>query len=100
MRGIRPSHGNLTDRKEPRHNLSMKVRYRHDDYLVIANTRNISPGGMFLQTPTIPPLGSEILFTLYPPYASDSLELSGRIAWQHFGSGVGVEFNQRIPDGF
>ncbi len=59
---------------------------------------DISPGGMFIRTRELPPMGASILLQLVHPGATTAQTIEGRVAWQNASpgaEGVGVEFRCR-----
>ncbi len=46
-----------------------------------AYTRDISKGGLFIKTNLFPPINSDILIKLYPPFIQNPLEIKGRVVY-------------------
>lgn len=53
--------------------------------------RDISVGGMFVETSTPAPFGSEIVMTVKLPGGNTESQLGGRVRWGRAG-GMGIQF--------
>jgi uncharacterized protein (TIGR02266 family) len=74
----------------PRWQLVLPVRYQmrgHDSLALHGVTRNISPGGLFIQTPAPVTRGRELSLQIRLP--GDSVGLNGAVAWSREDPRVG-----------
>ncbi|MBI5477871.1 MAG: TIGR02266 family protein [Deltaproteobacteria bacterium] len=81
--------------------VALEVRYASTCAFLVAYTTNLSKGGVFLETPTPLPVGSEITLTISAPHAPEPMVVEGRVAWVRDQSdpeghpvGMGVQFSQ------
>jgi uncharacterized protein (TIGR02266 family) len=81
--------------------VALEVRYASACAFLVAYTTNLSKGGLFLETPTPLPVGSEIELTINAPHAPEPMVVQGRVAWVRDQSdpeghpvGMGVQFEQ------
>jgi uncharacterized protein (TIGR02266 family) len=81
--------------------IALEVRYATTAAFLIAYTTNLSKGGVFLETPTPLPVGSEITLTISAPHAPEPMVVAGRVAWvrdqsneEGYPVGMGVQFAQ------
>jgi len=81
--------------------VALEVRYASTCAFLVAYTTNLSKGGVFLETPTPLPIGSEITLTINAPHAPEPMVVPGRVAWVRDASdpeghpvGMGVEFGE------
>jgi len=79
--------------------VALEVRYATATAFLVAYTTNLSKGGLFLETPTPLPVGSEITLTISAPHATEPMVVAGRVAWVRDQSdpeghpvGMGVQF--------
>ncbi len=79
-------------RKQRRFATTLKVTYQTASDFVVDYTRNISTGGIFIDSKRPPDLGEKILFRLFPPGQADPIDLPGEVAWRLPGQGFGVQF--------
>ncbi len=86
-------------RKELRTEVEIEIRYRTAQEFLSVYARNISGGGIFVQTAQLLPLnhGVRLRFTL--PGISHRFDLSGIVVWSNPGSkqsslpsGMGIKF--------
>jgi type IV pilus assembly protein PilZ len=95
-------HPNDEPRRHARLIRRTKVRFQAENGFGTTDARDISCGGVFLQSRMPPPLGSRIEMSLVDPYTLKTLELSGRVVRviqpdPHYTSvvpGVGVAADQ------
>jgi len=80
-------------RKQRRYATTLKVTYQTATDFVIDYTRNISTGGIFINSQRPPELGTSILFRLHPPGEDEPIDLPGEVAWRRPGQGFGVRFS-------
>lgn len=81
--------------------VALEVRYASTCAFLVAYTTNLSKGGLFLDTPTPLPVGSEVQLTISAPHAPEPMVVWGRVAWVRdqvdadgHPTGMGVEFEQ------
>jgi uncharacterized protein (TIGR02266 family) len=81
--------------------VALEVRYASATAFLVAYTTNLSKGGLFMETPTPLPVGSDITLTISAPYAPEPMVVHGRVAWVRDQSdpdghpvGMGVQFDQ------
>ena len=79
-------------RQYPRKPLSTFVDFVSEGRSYREFTRNISEGGVYIETSTPFSIGKEILMTFSFPNSSNHLKLTGRIVRVE-DSGIGVQFN-------
>lgn len=82
----------FAERRSDRYEIALKVTYETSSDFVIDYTRNISTGGLFVTSQKQPPVGTSILFKLFPPGQSEPIEIAGKVAWHRHGKGFGVRF--------
>jgi type IV pilus assembly protein PilZ len=56
-----------------------------------ARAKDVSVGGMFVETPTVPPFGTEVTIRVKLPHGKDELSLPGLVRWVR-SDGMGVQF--------
>lgn len=81
-------------RKQRRYTTTLKVTYQTTADFVVDYTRNISTGGIFINSKRPPALGSSIMLYLHPPGENEPIELAGEVAWRQPGQGFGVRFSR------
>ncbi|KPJ77765.1 MAG: hypothetical protein AMJ54_06195 [Deltaproteobacteria bacterium SG8_13] len=80
----------LERRKDPRHPFSRYVFFATPARLYEGDLVNYSLGGIFIQSPDIPPVGEVIIVAL--PYSKDKNDKrKGQVVWRN-REGFGVEF--------
>jgi uncharacterized protein (TIGR02266 family) len=86
-----------TDRRQPRLPIKLEVEYRTAGAFLVSYSVNLSKGGVFLETGTPLPVGSQLQLAFEVPGAG-ALEVTGVVAWVRQGSfdglpdGMGVQF--------
>ena len=92
-------------RKSQRHDLRIRMDYRNEgggDFL-FEYTRNISKGGIFIETREPLPVGSRVEMRFQPPGTEQSLEIAGSVAWvnpyrpgsdDNPNPGMGIQFEE------
>lgn len=78
LRGDRPAAAD--QRATPRRLASFLVRMRDVSRLREVYTRDISDGGMFVSTPLLRPIGSEVSLVVVHPASDEEFELYGTVA--------------------
>ncbi len=88
-------------RKHDRFPLTVPVRVRvgaelefHDGTLV-----EVSAGGGLLATPTLPPLGADVVVELTPPGAAAAMTVAARVSYHTPQGTAGLRFVSRDGDG-
>ena len=88
-------------RKHDRFPLTVPVRFRvgaelefHDGTLV-----EVSAGGGLLATPTLPPLGADVVVELTPPGAAAAMTVAARVSYHTPQGTAGLRFVSRDGDG-
>lgn len=100
-----PAPGARERRRHPRMERRIKIRFQSDHAFGVSCSRDISTGGVFIQTHEPPPLGSRIEVTLIHPIHLHPLSLSGDVvrvveadpAVPSQVPGVGVAFGELEP---
>ena len=100
-----PATGGAERRRDPRAPISTEVRIRYPSLGQLAREicRDVSVGGMFVQSPVPPEIGTPVEFELELP-AKRPLVVrgAGRVVWRRTAdgsapSGFGVEFQELDP---
>lgn len=81
-------------RRHPRVPLGVAVQYtaRGASESATGTSRDISIGGMFIQTATPPPFGTELVVRVELPGQRAPLSLPAIVRWTRVGQGMGVQF--------
>jgi Tfp pilus assembly protein PilZ len=92
LRGDRPA--SADQRTAPRRLASFLVRLKDVSRLREVYTRDISDGGLFVSTPLVRPLGSEVSLVVVHPASDEEFELVGTVARLQEGppKGMGIRF--------
>jgi len=97
-------------KREPRVEAAFRVRYKSMDDLVVAYSKNLSRGGLFLRTKKLLPVDSTVRLHLDIPDGGEAISMPCRVAfvrddtdWGAVGqaSGMGIEFlepNEEVRD--
>ncbi len=92
-----PESSNDLDRRQfDRKKLIVDVHFEGGDATGIANTMDISTGGLFLKTNAALKVGGHLLMRL--TCAGEDLILSGIVAYAEQGRGFGVSFQNLTPE--
>ena len=89
----------MSDRRQPRLPIQLKVAYRTTGAFLVSYSVNLSKGGIFLETSTPLEVGEHVSLEFEVPGAG-VLEVEGAVAWVRQGSadglpdGMGVQFDQ------
>jgi uncharacterized protein (TIGR02266 family) len=78
-------------RQHERYRVAIDVTFRHGDALVTARTRDISLGGMFLETTQGVPYGTQLTIELKLPALQAPAVLEGTVRWMG-PDGMGIQF--------
>ena len=91
----------VVDRRDVRRNaVVLPVRFAHAGKMVQAATRDISPGGAFIETARVVPVGQCLQLGLLHPFFGGGVYVTCRVT-RHAsaGNGMGVCFVEWPPDG-
>ena len=86
------------DRRLPRLPIKLEVEYRTAGAFLVSYSVNLSKGGIFIETASPLPVGSQLSLMFEVPGAG-ALEVSGLVAWVRQGSfdglpdGMGIQFD-------
>ena len=84
------------DRREyPRKPCSMRVTYTTQDLLGRDSVKDISVGGVHIDTKVPFPIGQQITLMLSPPDVAEEISIPGEVVWGP-GQGIGVSFTQPL----
>jgi uncharacterized protein (TIGR02266 family) len=87
----------MSDRRQPRLPIKLEVEYRTAGAFLVSYSVNLSKGGIFVETATPLPVGSQVDLAFEVPGAG-SLEVTGVVAWVRQGTfdglpdGMGIQF--------
>jgi uncharacterized protein (TIGR02266 family) len=87
----------MTDRRQPRLPIKLEVEYRTAGAFLVSYSVNLSKGGIFVETASPLPVGSQLDLAFEVPGAG-SLDVTGVVAWVRQGSfdglpdGMGIQF--------
>ena len=85
-------------RKYPRKSTLMEITYSSDQRRVFEDfVRNISAGGLFIETNLVTELGQKLTMTFSRPGSGDPVKILGKIIRVDSG-GIGVKFNKLLSD--
>ena len=85
-------------RKYPRKSTLMEITYSSDQRRVFEDfVRNISAGGLFIETNLVTELGQKLTMTFSHPGSGDPIKVLGKIIRVDSG-GIGVKFNKLLSD--
>jgi uncharacterized protein (TIGR02266 family) len=98
--GEKPPVREVDTREHPRYDVSIPVDCSTRQSYFSNQARNISKGGLFLQSATPLPLDAEISLVLHLPGAKRNIFATGRVIWSGdtgkgttpIGSGSGIRF--------
>ena len=85
-------------RKYPRKSTLMEITYSSDQRRVFEDfVRNISAGGLFIETNLVTELGQKLTMTFSHPGSGDPIKVLGKIV-RADSSGIGVKFDTLLSD--
>jgi uncharacterized protein (TIGR02266 family) len=84
-------------RRAPRKPCSISVHYAIEDRLLTDIAKNISTGGVFIETFAPLSVGQEITLSISPPNQEEPIETAGEIVWSG-SKGMGVRFTTESED--
>lgn len=70
--------------------LIVDLHFNGDDATGVASTKDISPGGLYMNTQTVLPEGS--ILTLRLPFGEHHVVVNAEVVYSSPGQGVGVRF--------
>lgn len=89
-------------RTHPRKELELRIDYRSRILWQYKNGKNISEGGIFIETMNIEPPGTEVKLTIYFPDEPVGFEVEGEVVWNRpseekiddrlYPPGMGIRF--------
>ena len=83
-------------RKYPRRTTLMDITYSSDQRRIFEDfVRNISAGGLYIETNLVTELGQKLTLTFSHPDSSDPIKILGKIVRVDSG-GIGVKFNKLL----
>ncbi len=80
------------ERKDARHPIILKVSYDSPRDFMEDYTKNISAGGIFVESKNPLEVGLELLVRLHPPGHPIPIDLPAKVTWIKPNSGFGVRF--------
>jgi uncharacterized protein (TIGR02266 family) len=80
-------------RKTQRKAFSLSVQYATEHEILTDFPRDISSGGMFIETSASLPVGQTLTLTFTPPKGKKRLKITAEVVWTGPG-GVGVRFTE------
>lgn len=85
-------------RKYPRRSTLIDINYSSDQRRIFEDfVRNISAGGLFIETNLLSEIGQKLTMTFSHPNSGDPIKVSGKIVRVDSG-GIGVKFNKLLSD--
>ena len=85
-------------RKYPRKSTLINITYSSDQRRIFEDfVRNISAGGLFIETNLVTELGQKLTMTFSHPDSGDPIKVLGKIIRVDSG-GIGVKFNKLLSD--
>ena len=85
------------ERQDRRFSASCKVIYQTGPISYTEFTKNISAGGLLLQSQQTLTIGTKILIKLFPPHQGTPIELAGEVVRKSPSGGYGVRFINPAP---
>ncbi len=83
-------------RKYPRRSTLLDISYSSDQRRIFDDfVRNISAGGLYIETNLVTELGQKLTLTFSHPDSSDPIKILGKIVRVDSG-GIGVKFNKLL----
>jgi hypothetical protein len=85
-------------RKYPRRSTYVDITYSSDQRRIFEDfVRNISAGGLYIETNLVTELGQKLTMTFSHPDSGDPIKVLGKIIRVDSG-GIGVKFNKLLSD--
>ena len=85
-------------RKYPRKSTLIDITYSSDQRRIFEDfVRNISAGGLFIETNLVTELGQKLAMTFSHPGSGDPIKVLGKVIRVDSG-GIGVKFNKLLSD--
>ncbi len=79
-------------RRQQRYDRRLEIEVIRDDAHETTFTRNVSLGGVFVESAERPPFGTRVKLKFKVPTQKEPIDVGGVIRW-HDGSGFGVQFD-------
>ena len=91
------------NRTAPRIKTSMALAFSSNGDFLCGHIMNISCSGLFLNTETVLPVGTELALRIRLPEDLESMAIAGRVVWAKQAacaspSGMGIEFVRTSPE--
>lgn len=91
-------HSKHEKRKNPRRSTLINITYSSDQRRIFEDfVRNISAGGLYIETNLVSELGQEMTMNFSHPDSGDPIKVLGKIIRVDSG-GIGVKFNKLLSD--
>lgn len=87
------SHQKREKRKNTRKNCMLNIDYSNGKQIFNSFSRDISPGGMFIETFESHMPGSEVIMAFSFPKAEEPFKLGGKVIYST-AKGIGLKFNK------
>jgi Tfp pilus assembly protein PilZ len=85
-------------RKYPRRSTLLDISYSSDQRRIFDDfVRNISAGGLYIETNLVSELGQKLTMTFSHPNSGDPIKVLGKVIRADSG-GIGVKFNKLLSD--
>ncbi len=85
-------------RKYPRRSTLIDINYSSDQRRIFEDfVRNISAGGLFIETNLLSEIGQKLTMTFSHPNSGDPIKVLGKVIRVDSG-GIGVKFNKLLTD--
>ena len=81
-------------RQSPRIEADVWLDYAGSEVLLYHRVRNISLGGVCIETPTVEPVGTRVALSLTFPELDASMDVEGEVVWanEHPPRDMGIRF--------
>ena len=79
------------DRAAKRASIELAIRFRHGDTVVDATARNLSVGGMFIETTAPAPYGTSVVVEVSLPGLTEPSSIPSTVRWTS-PQGMGIQF--------
>lgn len=89
---------NFNRRGSPRVDVAIPISYRAGQTIAAAQTRDVSRGGLGIQTLEPLETGTPLQVTFKLPGAEEDISASGHVVWRDRRTGMGVQFDKLFPE--
>ncbi|HXU73332.1 MAG TPA: TIGR02266 family protein [Polyangia bacterium] len=83
-------------RSDRRYDRRVPIEFNHEGSGFAAHTRNISLGGVFIETDQTLPFGAKVSLKFHVPTQAEAIEVEGQVRWLEMDEGrlrgLGVRF--------